>query len=125
MAHRIEETGLENIPQDIMYDSEGNMTASWLHWFSNLIDSVPFFRAKAVTLDPGSIGANTTATETVTFNGVTTNDLVAVNKPSHTTGLSVSAFVSAADTVTLVFMNATGGAIDPGSEDYLLFTVRM
>lgn len=114
-------------PGDIFEEVNQNkvMSSQWKEWFSIVIDSIPFFRTSEVTLDPGSVAAQTSETETVTFNGVTTNDGIIVNKPSHTAGIAVTGFVSAANTVTIVFTNSSTGAIDPGSEDYKLIAISI
>jgi hypothetical protein len=50
---------------------------------------------------------------------------VSVSKPSANAGLGVvNARVSAANTLALTFMNATGGAINPGAETYKIVGTR-
>lgn len=95
-------------------------------WLTSLINSIPHVRTATVTLDPANISGNSRSTETITVNGVTTNDLIIVNKPTYTTGIDiVAAFASAANTVTLVFENTTGSAVDLGSEDYKVIAIRI
>ena len=75
-----------------------------------------------ITLDVGSVAANTSEEETFTVEGLETGMFVAVNKPSLDAGLAVgNARVSADDTLALTFINSTAGAIDPASEVYTLF----
>lgn len=72
-----------------------------------------------------SVGANTTSEQTFTVTGLTTNDVVYVNKPTHQTGLGiVGCRVSAADTIAITFMNTTGGGITPTSETYEIIAIR-
>jgi len=74
------------------------------------------------TLDVGSVAANTSEEDTVTVEGLETGMFVMVNKPSLEAGLAVgNVRVSAADTLAITFINATGSAIDPASEVYTLF----
>jgi hypothetical protein len=82
--------------------------------------------AVQVTFNPASVAAATSAEQSVTVNGVLPSDIVmAVNKPSVTAGVGiVNARASAANTVTLTFMNATAGAIDPASEVYTFIIGR-
>ena len=76
----------------------------------------------SITLDVGSIAANTSEEETYTVEGLETGMFVSVNKPSLTAGLAVgNARVSANDTLALQFINSTAGALDPGSEVYTLY----
>jgi hypothetical protein len=80
------------------------------------------FGVATVTLDVASVAANTSAEQTFTVTGLTTDMFVAVNKSDLDAGLVVgNARVSAADTLALTFGNSTAGAIDPASEVYKLF----
>jgi len=77
------------------------------------------------SLDVASVAANTTAEQTFTVTGLTTADKVFVNKPSLSAGLGiVNARVSAADTLAITFVNATGTAIDPAAETYAIVALR-
>lgn len=77
------------------------------------------------SLDVASVAINTTAEQTFTVTGLTTADKVFVNKPSLNAGLGiVNARVSAADTLALTFVNATGAAIDPAAETYTIIALR-
>lgn len=74
------------------------------------------------TQDVGSISSQDTATFDITVTGVTTGTPISVSPPSGiNVDLTVTAYVSAADTVTVVVSNPTSGSIDPSSGDY---TVR-
>ena len=75
-----------------------------------------------ITVDLGSVAANTTEEETVTVPGLTTDMYVMVNKPSLSAGIGVAgARVSAKDTLILTIVNSTAGAVDAASETYKLF----
>ncbi len=75
-----------------------------------------------ITVDLGSVAANTSEEETTTVVGLTTDMMVFVNKPSLDAGIGVvGARVSAIDTLILTIMNSTGGAVDAASETYKLF----
>jgi len=100
----------------------GDLLAKWLQ---NLYASYPKVRTSKETLNPTSIPANSEDTQTFTVTGLTTEDIVTVNKPTDTAGISISqVWVSAADTLSIKFRNHTGGAIDPGSESYLISAIR-
>lgn len=78
-----------------------------------------------VTFDAASVAANTVAEQAMTVTGIKTGDMVYVIKPTTTAGLGiVNARVSAADTVQVAFVNATGSAIDAGSEVYRVLWFR-
>jgi hypothetical protein len=68
-------------------------------------------------VDPGSIAANTRGTATMTVTGAAVGDVVILNMPSTLEAglLFCGAYVSAADTVTVVLYNATGAPIDGAS----------
>lgn len=75
-----------------------------------------------ITLDVASVAANTSAEQTFTVEGLSTDMFVSVNKPDLDAGLVVgNARVSAADTLALTFGNSTAGAVDPASDEYKLF----
>jgi hypothetical protein len=79
----------------------------------------------AVSIDVASVAANTTAEQSFTVAGLTTDMFVAVNKPSANAGLGVcNARVSAANTLALTFNNNTGSPIDPAAETYLVFWLK-
>ncbi len=75
-----------------------------------------------ITVDLGSVAANTTEEETVTVVGLSTDMYVMVNKPSLDAGIGIAgARVSAKDTLVLTVVNSTAGAVDASSETYKLF----
>ena len=90
-------------------------------WFTQLIDVIQKVETYKQSLDVASVAANAESVQTFTVTGLTTEDIVTVNKQSNTAGLDlVQAWVSAADTLSLKFRNTTGSAIDPGAESYLI-----
>jgi parallel beta-helix repeat protein len=84
------------------------------------------FRSRIATLDFGSISANTTSELTVTITGVTTSGWSVLVSPTSAldAGIMWSAYVSAANTVTVRLANITGGAIDPASTDFVVDCYR-
>jgi hypothetical protein len=79
-----------------------------------------------ITWDPANIsGTNTTSEQTLTVPGVAVGDFVVVTKPTLSAGVGiVNARVSAANTVAVQWVNATGSAVNPGSEAYLVLVMR-
>lgn len=72
-------------------------------------------------LTPASVGANTTSEQTFTVPGVQVGDSVDINKASHQTGLSIgNVRVSAANTLAIQYVNTSGAAIVPTSEQYII-----
>ena len=69
----------------------------------------------STTLTYTSIASNVTQDQTVTVSGASINDIVLVGYPALVAGLGATAFVSAANTVTIRLDNATAGAIVPGA----------
>jgi len=68
----------------------------------------------SVTLTPAAVGANTTAEQTLTVNGLLVGDMVYVSKPTAQAGLGiVGSRVSAANTLAITFVNASGSSITP------------
>lgn len=106
-------------------DPEFQMAPEWVRWFNQVTSfSVELEEYKA-TLDPSSVSANTTEEQSFTLSNVNANDLIlAVNKPSHTTGLGIVNFRAGTDQIHITFMNTTGSSIDPPSEDYLILVLK-
>jgi hypothetical protein len=80
----------------------------------------------SVTLSPALVGANTTAEQTFTVNGLQVGDWVGVIKPTNQLGLAVvNSRVSAANTLALSFGNFTAAGITPtASQVYLVLVAR-
>lgn len=90
-----------------------------------IMGNVKAFGVLTIAVDHGSVSANSTAEKTVTVPGLKTGDFVAVNKPSHESGLGiVNARVSANNTLAIQAMNTTGSAIDEASETYTVMWAR-
>jgi len=80
----------------------------------------------SVTLSPAAVGANTTAEQTLTVNGLLVGDMVYVSKPTAQAGLGiVGSRVSAANTLAITFVNATVSSITPtAGQVYLILVSR-
>lgn len=98
---------------------------AWLRWFASLRDFITKQNSYTVTFNPASVAAASVSAQTVTVTGLTTNDIIVVNPPALPTGLALaSAYASAANQATFVYVNPTAGAIDAGSGTYLVYSVR-
>ena len=81
--------------------------------------------AGSKTHDFASVASLNTQTTTLTVTGAQTGDNVVVNPSTALeAGLIVYAYVSAADTVTIVASNASAGAIDPVSRTYYITVLK-
>jgi hypothetical protein len=69
----------------------------------------------SVTYDPPSLAAGDGVTTTVLVAGAALGDFVRASFSLDLQGITVTAWVSAADTVSVRFQNGTASAIDPGS----------
>lgn len=77
------------------------------------------------TLTPAGVAATTTAEQTFTVSGLTTDDKVIVNGPAPTAGTGiVNARVSATNTLAITFANVTAGALTPTSGPYKVIAFR-
>ena len=78
------------------------------------------------TLDTASILTTATTTDTVTIPGVALGDVVlGMSTGVSLAGLQRTAYVSAADTVTIVTQNPTGSTVDLASTVIEVIVVRM
>jgi hypothetical protein len=90
-----------------------------------LLGNISAMGIVSVTVDLGSVAANTTEEETFTVQGLQVGDLVLCQKPTVSAGIGVcSARVSAANTVSVTIVNSSGGAVDAGSETWLVAWFR-
>ena len=79
-----------------------------------------------VTLSPVAVAANTTAAQSLTVSGLAVGDIVLkVDKPTAQAGLGiVGSRVSAANTLSLTFVNATSSSITPTASESYVITVH-
>ena len=95
-------------------------------WVSRVYSNYPKVQTFNVTINPTAVSANTTSEQTFTVTGLTTNDRVVVNKPTHTAGLVIgNVRCSAVDTIAVTFGNLTAISIDPPSEIYRVTSIRL
>ena len=101
------ETGLET---DTKRSKIGDGTTAW----NALEYTVP---SGTATLDFGEVAAQSHVDLTIAVTGAVVGDSVALGVPTAavTTGIAYTAWVSAADTVTVRAHNYTAGALDPAS----------
>jgi hypothetical protein len=112
--------------RNAVQDEDGvNLSRIWDRWLNTLRDLQREHFTVSQELDVASVAANTSAEQTFTVAGLLTDMQISVSKPSVNAGLGVvNARVSAANTLALTFMNATGGAINPGAETYKIVGTR-
>lgn len=67
------------------------------------------------TVNPGSLADAAGENQSVTVTGARFGDFVRVAAPYTLSGITVSAYVSAADTVTIRIQNESGGTLDLAS----------
>lgn len=68
-----------------------------------------------IPYDPPSIGAGLAHTQDVTVSGVKVGDIVGVSFQPAAAGMTLLAQATATNTVSVTFLNVSGGAIDLGS----------
>lgn len=79
----------------------------------------------SASLTPASVATNTVAEQNFTVTGLRTGDFVELNPPSITAGVGISsARVSAADTLTVAFVNPTAGSLTPAAGTYRIKVTR-
>ena len=88
--------------------SKGPMRAQFQGLFSHMF---PF----SCTMDVGNLADAAGETNTVAVPGVALGDMVEVAGSVSIAGITVTAWVSAADTVSIRFQNESGGALDLAS----------
>lgn len=81
-------------------------------WFE---EGVPWVLKGSKTFNPADLATLTTETTTLTVTGAALGDFVLPSFSLDLGGLMLTAYVSAADTVTFVFFNPTAGNVNIGS----------
>ena len=120
------ERGIPKPPEPGNWLRDGALTDEVWRWISRVWSNYPKVNTFSVTIDPTAVGANNTSEQTFTVTGITTNDRMIVNKPTHTAGLIIAnARCSAANTLAITFGNVTGVSIDPPSEVYRIVSIRL
>ena len=115
------------IPPDqfpVVEPRSGVLTRVWRE-FLTALTRLPFARLSGeATYDPPNLGAGATTTTTVTVSGATLGWDASAAFSLSLSGLVMTAYVSATDTVTVVLFNPTAGAIDLASGTLTAFAWR-
>ena len=124
------EKGLPHPPQQLNWFQKIGETfrisdEAW-RWVSRIYSNVPKVQAFNPTLTPAAVLANAESVQTFTVTGLSTQDVVIVNKPTNQSGLDLIGYwVSAANTLSLKYRNQTGSPITPTSEAYRIISTRL
>ena len=104
---------------------ESDDQVQWDRWFDRLLENIHRTRSYEIAIDPTSVAVGE-STQSYTVNGITTDDVIMINKPTKTADLSITdAFVSADNTLSITFRNFSGGPIDPPVETYRVIAIRL
>lgn len=78
-----------------------------------------------VSLTPAEVATIVAPAQTFTVPGLKTTDAVMVNPPSQTAGVAIAnCCVSAADTLSIQFVNPTAGALTPAAGTHRVTVFR-
>lgn len=104
-------------PAERLVEASGLMNKLWYDWFSELAQRVSGLvpLEGTATYDPPSLSDGDGDTTTVTVIGAALGDMAQASFSLATSGISITAWVSAADTVSVRFQNESGGTLDIGS----------
>lgn len=79
-----------------------------------------------ISLTPAAVATIVAPAQTFTVPGLKTTDAVIVNPPSQTAGVAIAnARVSAADTLSIQFVNPTAGELTPAAGVHKITVIRM
>lgn len=112
-----------NIESPKIFNKEWSF--SWRNWLGYVYLFLTKIKHYETSINPASVSANSTSEQTFTITGLTTNDVVYINKPSHTSGLIIgNVRVSTEDTIAITFANITGSPINASEETYEIIAIR-
>lgn len=78
-----------------------------------------------VSLTPAQVNSVVAPAQTFTVPGLLTTDAVMVNPPSQTAGVAIAnCYVSAANTLSIQFVNPTAGALTPAAGTHRVTVFR-
>jgi len=98
---------------DCILQSYGDMIVFWVNYLGRAVEVSRNVSLTGFSLfDPPSIATGSQSTRTITVSGAVVGDFVQLSYSRDLTGLTLTGYVSAVDTVTAVMFNATGGAVD-------------
>lgn len=105
-------------PSARLVEADGTMSKAWYDWFNTGVvtkvgDLTPLQGSAA--FDPPSLADGVGTTTTVTVPGAALGDFASVAFSLATSGITITAWVSAANTVSVRFQNESGGTLDLGS----------
>lgn len=79
----------------------------------------------SITLTPAEVATVVAPAQTFTVPGLKVGDAVWVSPPAQTAGVAIcNARVSAANTISIQFVNPTAGALTPAAGTHLISVVR-
>lgn len=104
-------------PAQRVVTADGVMDKQWYDWFAELAQRVTGLIPVegTATYDPPNLVDGAGAMTTVTVTGAALGDMAAASFSLTTSGITITAWVSAANTVSVRFQNESGGALDIGS----------
>lgn len=105
---------------------DGGLPNPFLIWLDRLIAAFPRTRVYEVSINLANVPATDEITHTETIVGLTTKDIVKINKPTNTASLSIfDETVTAADTLSFKARNFSGSGINLGAETYRIVATRI
>lgn len=96
-------------------DAKGRVTAPWHIWLNFVAKFIGKRTVVDVTSDPPSLIAGAAASASVTVPGAELGDFAMASFDPPDAAISISAQVTAANTVTVWFVNLSAGTVDPAS----------
>ena len=91
--------------------------------FPGVATKITQVRVYSQAIDPTSVAASTVASQDFTVTGLATTDKVVVNPGVNTIGIA-GAYVPAANTLRVIFVNPTAVAIDAISSTWTIIAFR-
>lgn len=104
-------------PSQRFVDADGGVDKLWYDWLAELAQKISGLvpLEGTATYNPPSLADGAGDTTTVTVTGAALGDMATASFSLATSGITITAWVSAANTVSVRFQNESGGPLDIGS----------
>lgn len=121
-------TPLGPIPRQVSlnyFDERFKISKDWGSFLNILRENTYDIRDFELTINPSSVGANSTSEQSFDAVEVDTTDvIVSVSKPTETSGIIIGNYRAGDEKLFITFANVTSSSVNPPEETYLVTIIK-